>query len=265
MIKLKITFLICVLIILVCCNRESEKELNGSQISLYESYNLIDLYPALLNANEAIRKHELDSLANEKTGVALLDEIIAEKAKSDTLAKKTIDDFPLLKVFLINTSVQNQIESSAMLGTVIDSSLVRKYLAMTDTCFEENIKWKITGELFGGHKAIFALKKNGKTLTLQLSDIDSVIVLPTGLNGLGGVAKNISDFKGISEYFVELKIRDEIKEKVDSSDYALIMDFNGKEFAGSVTSSEKYTTIGIMNNVELDYLQGKFENKIMIR
>lgn len=263
--KLKFILLVVTFILFSNCNDKTSENTSHIDICLYESYNLINLLEPLILANKIIRQQELDSIAKIKTGVSVLDKMSAAQAKSNSQINGQGIEYPLFEVLALNITLQNEIKSSAMLGTTRDSAIVLDLLSKADTCFYKNITWKITGQLHNGFKSLYAIKTDKNKIQLNYSDIDSIIVVPTGLNSFGGLAKKIANTKDMSEYWVEVKVKDDFKIQLENRIYTLLMNINSKEFSGSVSNLEKYTIIGLMNNDDFQILNSKFENIIKIK
>ncbi len=258
---------IIILLIIIITNFSCEKnrDTNNSQADfcLYESYNLLDIYPAFLEADEVLRMEELDSLSKIESGIALYDKMITEEAKSDTLDGKSWDGFHFFEVFTPNITSQYEWKSSAILGMTQDTATLIKYLLKTDTCFSDDIEWKIVLGLNSGHNSLHAIKKHKEKIILTSQDIDSVIVIPAGLNSVGGVIEEISDLCGISEYLILMKLKKDLISKLSDKTFSLITNINSKEFSSSVSdfssTYNKYIMIGQMDNSDFEILRNKFE------
>lgn len=253
------------------CVKKIEPKTNAIELCLYESYNLIELSPSFNEANKLVRKHQLDSIAKNKTGSTLLDAINEEAAKEDSLGTKTFDDFPLFSVFIPNTRTggngETYMDTSTILGWTTDTSKLKSYFNLSQKVFPESISW-MTSRGFSQYRCLYALKNRNK-VPLGVNDIDSVIIAPTGPNSFGGVFEKISDLNGISKYRIELKLNRHLSNILDVKSYILILKIDSAEYPGSVVNFKKfpnqYIFIGEIGSTDFKELKSNLEPKMKIR
>lgn len=70
------------------------------KITVYESYDLIELFPSILEANKFIRRSQIDTMLMNSKESPILDILSNEKTLSDG---SSVDDYPLYKVFFPNS------------------------------------------------------------------------------------------------------------------------------------------------------------------
>jgi hypothetical protein len=93
--KRNITLFLSIILLLAC--KENREESGTIKMTLYESYDLGEIYPSILTVNNIIRKQQLDSIAEKSSGSAILDEMNRSRAKSDTIDGKSLEDYPLFR------------------------------------------------------------------------------------------------------------------------------------------------------------------------
>jgi len=249
-------------------------QLNDSiKIELYESYDIVELFPKILESNLIIRKKQIDSLANQKTGLALVDRINEQTAKSDSYSGNSIEDFPLFHVLQPNIKIGQDglgyVDTTAIIGTTQDTIGLIKYLLLADSLFPADLKWKFSGYSKDNFMNVHATVRNGDEVQLTNTDLDSIIVTPIGLNSFGGVIEKISDLKGFSSYIISIKLKNGLKSKLSRLVYSIIFKINNHEYSGSVVNfknnPEQYIMIGEIDNNDFTALKNRFETKIKIK
>ncbi|QQS51116.1 MAG: hypothetical protein IPM71_16415 [Bacteroidota bacterium] len=266
----RLAILCFVLLTLTHCTNKNEPKTNSIEFSLYESYNLIELSTAFNQANELIRKYQLDSIAKIKTGLSLLDSINKGSVKGDSL-RKPYEDFPLFSVLVPNARTDkngnNYLDTSTILGWTTDTLKLKSYLNLSRNVFPE-VTW-ITSKGFSNRYLGLHAIKNINKLPFNKNDIDSVIIEPTGPNSFGGVFEKISDLKGISKYRIELKLNSQLSNILGNNSYTLILKTYTIDYAGSVVNFKKfpgqYIFIGEMTSTDFQILKNNFESKMKIR
>jgi hypothetical protein len=220
-----------------------------------------------------IRKLQLDTISKKSSGLALLDKINAQEAKSDTIGGTSIEDFPLFKVFSPNTKIGKDgisyIDSSSIIGMPLDTLQLLKYLDQSKALFPNDLKWKIAGKLSGNFKCLHAIKSKGEKLQLFDSDIDSVVVQPIGLTALGFVGKKISDLQGISKFWIHIKLKKELSDRLKNKNFTLLLNSGSYEYSGSIVNFMSYPNqliiIGEMDNNDFQIMKEKFEKRMIIK
>ena len=264
-------FISCfVFLTLANCTKRNESETHAIELSLYESYNLIELSTSFNEANKLIRKYLLDSIAKIKTGSILLDAINKESAKDDSI--RTIEDFPLFSVFIPNTKTSQNgeayMDTSTILGWTTDTLTLNSYINLSQKVFPEGITWITSRGFSNKYLCLHALKNINKVL-LKENDIDSIIIEPTGPNSFGGVFEKISDLKGISKYRTALKLNSRLSNILEMNSYTLILKLNSVEYSGSIVDFKKfpgqYIFIGEMTTTDFQILKNNLESKMKIR
>ena len=242
------------------------------KVTLYESYELNELFPSILKANELIRKAQLESKVNKSSGLALLDKINEQNAK-DTIHGNSSDDFPLLQVLLPNTRQGDDgkvyLDTSAIIAFTLDSTALKHYLKQTASLFPNDLEWKITGKPGGTAKCLHAIKKNHKKEYILDSDIDSVFVLQSHLPGiLGSFAEKIADL-GVSKYWVNVKLKKEVSSRIGNRVYTLIMETDSIQYSGSIVNFQsnphQRVMIGEMGQKDFQILKTKFGTRMEIK
>lgn len=253
------------------CVEEEEIKTCNLDITLYESYDLTELFPLIIDANHLIRKEQLDSIASVSSGLTLLDKINEEKAKSDTIIWSSMDDSPLFNVLSLNTVLkdkENYPDTSAIIGFILDSLKLKKYLAQTCSIFPDDLEWVISGKLFDNGKSLHAIKRGKPVITILNNDIDSIIVTPLGLNSFYSELEKKSYLKEYSSYWVELKLTDELKEKLGNKIFSMIFNTGNHEYSGSIVDFEsepnQYILVGEMDYDDFLCLKNKFETRLKI-
>lgn len=162
----------------------------------------------------------------------------------------------------------NYLDTSTIIGMTIDSIQLLNYLNQSKALFPNDLEWKITGKLSNNIKCLHAIKSNGLKYTLSENDIDSVIVLLTGLTALGIIGKRISDLKGISQYWIQIKLKKEISDKLKNKKFSLIMNTDSFEYSGSIVNfnlnPNQLIIIGEMDNRDFLKLKEIFEDRMII-
>lgn len=264
------TFLI--VLFLTNCN-EVKKHQYDIKIKLYESYDLIELYPYLIKANQEIRKHQLDSIANISTGIELVDKMNRENASRGNSETNSIENFPLFQVLLLNTTLHSDgkayIDSSAHIASTLDSIRLRKYLQQTYSVFPNNFNWKITGKLSGRFKCLHAIKFPRKEVNLTNRDIESIIIQPTGMTGLGQVGEKIATINNDAKYWIKLTLKKELYNLLENRTYTLLLNTTTNEYSGSVVNFRKRPNqeivIGEMDKNDIEIVKELFKDRIIIK
>jgi len=261
------TVLAFILIILVGCGH-SEKQSGKIKITLYESYNLSEIYPSLVKTNLSIRQKQLDSISKTSSGISLLDKLNARVNTTDTIHQFTIDDYPLFQVLNPNIKFHDKtIDSSAIIGFASDTIKLLKYLDQTRSLFPNDLVWKIGGIRNEKSKVycLHAFKNNAQKVELSVSDIDSILILRSDGIGLVGMAEEITNLKVMSTYWVKIKLKKELSNKLADKTYSLIINLDTRSFSGSVvnfvSNSTPVIVEGEMDSKDLMKLKTKFENK----
>jgi hypothetical protein len=263
-----ITLIIISIIVLSCSNKS--KITGDFKLTLYESYSSAEIFFKINESNSIIRKIELDSLANQKTGNSLIDVINEQKIESESLDENSRENFPLFEVFAPITKTGNNGQryvdtSSAMIGTTNDTATLLKYLSITDSLFPTDLKWKISGKLRGNNKAVYAVKNS--PLQIRKSDVDSVLVFPAGLNVFGGLVAEVADQEGISEYVINIKLSEKLKLK--NHLYSLFLTISEHEYSTSIinykNNSNQYITIENLDKDDIDVLVNILGDKVEIK
>ncbi len=270
--QMRIILLCFAFLTLTSCFNKNNLKTNTVELSLYESYNLIELSSSFNDANKLLRKHQLDSMAKIKTSSTLLDAINEEAAKSDSIKTNNFDDFPLFSVFIPNTrrgrNGDNYMDTSTILGWTTDTPKLISYLNLSHNLFPANIKWMTSSGFSGEYKCLYALKNVNK-VTLKVNDIDSVIINPTGPNSFGGVFEKMSDLKGISRYRIELKLSSNLSDILKMNSYILILKVNSAEYPGSIVKFKKFPAqlifVGEIGTSDFQVLKSYLEPKMKIK
>jgi len=266
--------LYCVILFFLVLGCTNNNQLNDSiEINLYESYDIVELFPKILESNLIIRKKQIDSLAKQKTGLSLLDKINEQTAKSDSFSGNSVEDFPLFHVLQPNIKIgqdgQGYVDSSSIIGITQDTIELIRHLLLADSVFPADLKWKFSGYSKDNFKNVHAIKENGVKVQITNTDLDSIIVIPFGLNSFGGVIEKISDLKGFSSYSISIKLKNGLNEKLSRRVYSIIFKIKNHEYSGSVVNinnnPEQYIMIGEMDNNDFIVLKSKFESKIRIK
>lgn len=262
--KLTSILILIVLTISSCSQKNSNDSL---EITVYESYDLVELAPKLIEANKLIRKYQLDSISN--TGIELLDQINSEAKKSDKIIGNSLEDFPLLGIMLLNVSLKNVVESTALIATTNDSLKVSHYLSKVDSLFPSDLEWKITGKVGDNAKCIHAIKNGGFSFNLSMQDIDSVRVLGINSNGMGKLIENVLELNSLSRYWVEIKLKKELSSTLSTSVLTIFYKSTRYEYSGSIvnfkTNPDQYILVGEMDKVDFHIIESSLEDKIKFR
>jgi hypothetical protein len=255
--------------LVLSCTQNQPKEISWD-LSAYESYSLIELFPDILKANNLIRKIQLDSIANIKTGNSLLDEINIQQAKADSTSGKSIEDFPLEQVLYLNTKIDNYgksfIDSTAIIGMIKDSITLRNYLAATDLLFPKNLDWKFSGNFHEHTKCLYAIKNDGVKISFNVSEIDTVFAIPLGL---GKLISSVLKDKDYLNYWVEIKLNKEVSKTLNNKIYSIILKSDNCEYSGSIVNFKhnpyQRITIGEMTYNDFNDLNKKLPKRVKIR
>jgi len=268
----RITYTFLIVLFLTNCNEE-KKQHNDIKIKLYESYDLVELYPSLIKANQAIRKHQLDSIANISTGIELVDKINRENARKENSETNSIENYPLFQVLLLNTTLHSDgkayIDSSALIASTLDSIRLRKYLKQTYSIFPNDFNWIITGKLSGKFKCVHAIKLPRKEINLKNSDIKSIVIQPTGMTGLGQVGEKIATLNNEAKYWIKLTLKEGLYNLLDNKTYTLILNTTTYEYSGSIVNFRKRPNqeivIGEMGKNDLEIVKELFKDRIITK
>lgn len=267
-------FSIATLTIILLIGCADNKVTKGKfEISLYDSYNLVDLFPTIMKANELIRKKQLDSIANNSTGLSLLDKMNKANAKSNASKAKSIEDFPLFQFLSPRLNVGNDgialPDTSAVIGLISDSSKLMDYLQLADSLFPQDLDWKVSGMIGDKVKNLHAIKQNSKRIILSESDIDSLIIRPMNFIGLGSAAERIADINDLSKYWIEIKIKKVLTDSLSNRTYTLILDTDSNVYSGSIVNfsnnPNQYIRIGVVDNKDFHSFKSKFESRMKIK
>jgi hypothetical protein len=261
-----------ILFIAFGCSNENHQN-RKFEISIYESHSLTDLIPKIFLADSIIWRYQIDSNANQKSGIELLDQINKLENQNKKIEKNSIDDYPLFKILHPNaTHKENGImsfDTSSIIGSVSDTLTLKRYLIMVDSLFPQDIIWKTSGKLDENINLLHAIKRDGIKESISNDEIESIFVTPVGLNQFGGAAKVLSDLKGISQFLVRIKLKNGLRQNLNNKIYTVIFRTDKYEYSGSIVNFQnnpgQLILVGLMDNNDFTMLKNKFEDKIIIK
>lgn len=267
-----ILFVLIIFFIAFGCSNENNND-DKFELNIYESYNLVDLISKIYLSDSIIWRHQLDSIAKVNSGIELLDQINKLEAQNNVFERNSFDDYPLFKILQpISTHKENGLtyfDTSSIIGAVSDTLTLKKYLIMVDSLFPKDIIWKISGKIDNDINLLHAIKGNGLKLNILNEEIDSFIVKPIGPNKYGGAAKAYSDLKGISQFWIEIKLKKELSQKLSNKIYTMIFRTGSFEYSGSIVdfqnNPDQLIIVGLMESKDFLMLKNKFEDKIVIK
>ncbi len=233
-------------------------------MTVQESFDLTELYPIILKANNLIRQQQLDSIKSQKTGISLIDELQGADSANDN----SLENYPLFQILYPNVQTdkngQSFIGSTSIIGMAKDTIKLKKYLEDVDSIFPTNLAWRVTGNLHGNVKCLHALKNNKVAFPLTLADIDSIFVTPAGIKGVLGLTDKI---KGSA--WIDIKLNRGLRETLSKNIYSLIIKSNNHEYSASIVNFDnnpnQVITIGEMDENDFRDLENRFKNKMKIR
>jgi len=168
----------------------------------------------------------------------------------------------------IDNNGQGFIGSTSVLGIVLDSLTLKKYLSYTDSLFPANIDWMITGRLNENDKCLHAIKTGGKDSLLSILDIDSIFATPRGANGLLGISDATQDLVENSTFWIEITLKTGLDKSLSDKTYSILIKSDKNEYSGSIVDFEnnpnQLITIGEMDKNDFIDLKNKFKDRIKI-
>ena len=188
----RIAYTFLIILLLINCS-EIKKNQSDIRITLYESYDLVYLYPSLIKANHEIRKLQHDSIVKISSGIKLLDEMNRENAAKGNTESSSMEDYPIFQILspiiAFHSDGKTYIDSSALIGITTDSILLNNYLKQTCSLFPEDLRWIITGKVSEKYKRVHAIKLSTNAIILSNTDVDSLIITPNiyGLLQMGNL------------------------------------------------------------------------------
>ncbi len=266
--------LICLASVLVLssCSSDTKKSIKHDvSITLFESYNAIEIIPLLEEINKKLYSLQKDTSVDVTSGNKLMDQVKNVNMTEELYFKRN----PLWKVLNLGISQDangnSYFDTSAVIGYINckDTALFVSYIkkSFSISVLPKNYATKF----YDSHNIdsilkVHFVKTNVQPITFPLNGVSRIIVKKEGVAGLlGGVSEKIVSRSTVVMFSLLLELDTKLVKNLKYETYTIQFTINGEMYSGSKVKGMDGTFIrlGQINREKVEILKSEFGDKVI--
>lgn len=270
-VEISVLFFAIICLSFGCNSEKSNPGNNQLSITLYESYNGLEIIPHLNEINNHLYSLQLDTNIAVSSGNKLMDQVKDMNMTEELYFKRN----PLWKVFNLDISVDangnHYLDSSANIGylKIKDTVLFLRYLK--DTFSISVLPKNYIPKFYNLHTMdsflkVHFVKTNVEPFIFPLKGVSRIIVKKEGVAGLlGGLADKIVSSSTEVMFTLLLELDSKLVNNLKNETYMIQFSINDEKYSGSIVKGGKnnFIRLGHINKEKVDILKSEFGDKVI--
>lgn len=270
-VEISVLFLAIICLSFGCNSEKSNPGHNTISITLFESYNAIEIIPLFDKINQELYSLQGDSSEEISSGNKLMDQVKKQSLSEEEYFKRN----PLYKILNLpvytDDSGNSYIDTSSIIGYIEskDTALFTSYLRkpFSQSILPENCSTKFydLDKIVKILKVHF-VKSKVDPIIFPLNGVKSIVIGVDDILGLiGGITEKIFSNETEDRYSLLLELDSNLLNNFKSETYTVQFTINDKLYTGSFVEgiSSSFIRLGHINKETVEILKSEFGNKVI--